>query len=392
MRTIHEISHHLVSLEETLRNRFIPAITGTHICNDNDRKLLPLPTRFGGIAIPIFYEQAALKYSNSRKLIAQLAPLIKNQIKQYTVDKTQIKITKQFIKKEKQDRCQTSLDHLRNNLSEKSKRLRDVSIEKGASNWLTAPPISDFGFELSKQNLWDAIRLRYGWSIANLPTTCPCRFSVQCCMSCKKKGFVSIRHNYLKDLTANMLSEVCKDIEIKPKLTPLTGEVLGSRTANTTNEARLEIRARGVWERGLQAFLDWRVFDPNVYRYLNKSLQQYHLMNEQERKRAYNERVLQIEHGTFAPLLFFNLWKYGEGMPYVLFKIIRFIVRETWFTKNDNHEVDTNKNMLCFVEIQLSLPKRLWNSVQKGSRVWEWCCCFWIHFSNLKACVIVFVK
>ena len=75
-------------------------------------------------------------------------------------------------------------------------------------------------------------------------------------MSCKKKGFVSIRHNYLKDLTANMLSEGCKDIEIKPKLTPLTGEVLGSRTANTTNEARLEIRARGVWERGLQAFLD----------------------------------------------------------------------------------------------------------------------------------------
>ena len=162
MRTIHEISHHLVSLEETLRNRFIPAITGTHICNDNDRKLLPLPTRFGGIAIPIFYEQAALKYSNSRKLIAQLAPLIKNQIKQYTVDKTQIKITKQFIKKEKQDRCQTSLDHLRNNLSEKSKRLLDVSIEKGASNCLTALPISDFGFELSKRNFWDAIRLRYG--------------------------------------------------------------------------------------------------------------------------------------------------------------------------------------------------------------------------------------
>ena len=65
------------------------------------KKLLSLPTRFGGLAIPIFYEQATVEYSNSRKLTAQLAPLIKNQIKQYTVDKTQIKIIKQVMKKKK---------------------------------------------------------------------------------------------------------------------------------------------------------------------------------------------------------------------------------------------------------------------------------------------------
>ena len=78
MRTIPEISHHLVSLEETLRSRFIPLITGGHICNDTERKLLSLPTRFGGLAIPIFYEQAAVEYGNSRKLTAQMVPLIKN--------------------------------------------------------------------------------------------------------------------------------------------------------------------------------------------------------------------------------------------------------------------------------------------------------------------------
>ena len=33
MRISPEISHHLVSLEETLRNRFKPAITGGHISN-----------------------------------------------------------------------------------------------------------------------------------------------------------------------------------------------------------------------------------------------------------------------------------------------------------------------------------------------------------------------
>ena len=38
-----------------------------------------------------------------------------------------------------------------------------------------------------------------------------------------------MRHNDLRDLTANMLSEVCKDIEVKPKLAPLTGEELDSK-------------------------------------------------------------------------------------------------------------------------------------------------------------------
>ena len=60
---------------------------------------------------------------------------------------------------------------IKKNLSQKSKRSLDLSIEKGISNCLTALPISDFGFQLLKQNFWDAVRLQYGWSIATLPAT-----------------------------------------------------------------------------------------------------------------------------------------------------------------------------------------------------------------------------
>ena len=56
-------------------------------------------------------------------------------------------------------------------------------------------------------------------------------------MSCKKRGFVSITHNDLRDLTTNMLSEVCKDREIEQKLKTLTGDKLDSRAAKTTSEA-----------------------------------------------------------------------------------------------------------------------------------------------------------
>ena len=46
-------------------------------------------------------------------------------------------------------------------------------------------------------------------------------------MSCKEGDFVSIRHNGLRDLTAKMLPEVCKDTEIK------TAKI------NTVNERRV---------------------------------------------------------------------------------------------------------------------------------------------------------
>ena len=104
------------------------------------------------------------------------------------------------------------------------------------------------------------------------------RFSRHHCTNCRKGGFVSTRHNNLRDLMAKMFSEVFKDIEIDPELSPSTCEELDSTTANTTNEARLDVKERGVWEKREQAFLNLSVFDPNYCRYFNKCLQQCVMM------------------------------------------------------------------------------------------------------------------
>ena len=137
----------------------------------------------------------------------------------------------------------------------------------------------------------------------NLPTSCPCgsKFDIQHSLSCKK-GLIYTWHNNLRDLTASMMSEVRKDTEIQLKLTPLSGEKLKDRMSNNSNKARIDIRARGFWARRQQAFYDLWVFDPNASRYCSKSLQQCYVVNEQEKKRAYNERILQIDHGTFTHL------------------------------------------------------------------------------------------
>ena len=64
---------------------------------------------------------------------------------------------------------------------------------------------------------------------------------------------------------------LCKDTEIEPELTSLSGEELQDKTSTNSNKARVDIRNRGFWERGQQAFCDLWVFDPNACCYCNKS-------------------------------------------------------------------------------------------------------------------------
>ena len=46
-----------------------------------------------------------------------------------------------------------------------------------------------------------------------------------------------IRHNEIRDLTANLLTKVCNDVFIEPDLQPITGEVLTGATSNVQDGA-----------------------------------------------------------------------------------------------------------------------------------------------------------
>ena len=119
------------------------------------------------------------------------------------------------------------------------------------------------------------------------------------------------RHNELRDLEAEMLNMVCYDVEVEPVLQVLTAETL-EREANTARDARLDIHARGVWERQRSAFFDVRVFHPNADSYRDLSPKQIYRQHENEKKRKYATRVLEIEQGTFTPLVFSTTGGMGE--------------------------------------------------------------------------------
>ena len=137
----------------------------------------------------------------------ELTGLITVQQIEYTLDELVIKKIKLEVKKEKENSHKYIMEYLKENLSEKSNRILQLSTEKGVSNWPTMLPSAEYDFELPKQQFWDSISLRYGWEISKLSATRLCRskFDKQNSMSCKKGGFVTIRHNELRDLTAKIL-------------------------------------------------------------------------------------------------------------------------------------------------------------------------------------------
>ena len=127
-------------------------------------------------------------------------------------------------------------------------RLVELACEKGSSSWLTTLPLEDYGFSLNKQEFQDALALRYGYNIRNIAQKCVCGEpnTIDHCLMCKRGGFVSLRHNSLRDTTAGLVEQVCKDVCIEPPLIPLTGETLPA-SSNTADEARLDISARSFW-------------------------------------------------------------------------------------------------------------------------------------------------
>ena len=66
------------------------------------------------------------------------------------------------------------------------------------------------GFKLNKRELHDAIKLRCDWPVEDIPSTCVCGdiFTVDHAMIRKRGGFVTQRHNELRDLEAEVLSMV----------------------------------------------------------------------------------------------------------------------------------------------------------------------------------------
>ena len=188
----------------------------------------------------------------------KLTQAIVEQKQQYHEDKDETKaakasITKNRISKYEEEKKTIILE----TLADSGKMVVQLASEKGASSWLTALPVKEFGYLLNKQQFSDAICLRYNLRLKDCPKVCACGsdFSVNHALICKKGGYVSMRHNWLRDELAKMMKIVnCKDVQTEPGLLPVNNFVLPRGTI-LGDQARLDISARSVWNPLERAFL-----------------------------------------------------------------------------------------------------------------------------------------
>ena len=109
---------------------------------------------------------------------------------------------------------------------------------------------------------------------------------------------------YDRDLTANLLTEVCHAVSTEPDLQPLSTETFRSNSTNTQDGARLDIAVNGFWGGGHERTLcDMRVFNPHAPSNSKCPLPNTHKKHERE-KNAYARRILEVEHSSFTPLIF----------------------------------------------------------------------------------------
>ena len=94
------------------------------------------------------------------------------------------------------------------------------------------------------------------------------------------------------------------------------------------------------------AFFDIRVCHPNADSYKELSPKQICKLHEDEKKRKYASRIIEVENGTFTPLVFTTTGGYVSGVSAVSFQACRaHLFKEAGGLRNINH-MDQNEGVL----------------------------------------------
>ena len=174
MRTVPGIDLLMQPIEEATRHQLLPALTGRHGITDLKRELLALPARHGGLGIVDPTNTANNQFKACTEVTAPLVELICQRNPNYP-EASQIEQRKlKVAHRTKNRRATTKEVEL---LKPKLQRARQRAMEKGA-----------------------------------MP---------------------SIRHNPVRDITAQLLTEVCPKVGVEPTLQLLNGESFPFRSTNT---------------------------------------------------------------------------------------------------------------------------------------------------------------
>ena len=244
----------------------------TYAGSADERVLLSLPVKKGSLATSILSAVADLEFANSRSATEHLFELRNNQDSTAPMNSEQLKTSRKGLP-----------------IPEKNWMKDEGRRMKGASSWLPTLPSKSEILDLNKSEFYEALSLRNCWTPKYLPSTYPCckRFDVDHAMSCMKSGTEAQRSGR-----------------------PVGTSSLGRMPWCWGRTTRLDLDRRSfcrqcqiLWWSSFRCqceqrtFFDVWMFDPFAKSHLNQKL-------DTTKRRHYNHRIIEVEHGSFSPLVF----------------------------------------------------------------------------------------
>ena len=100
------------------------------------------------------------------------------------------------------------------------------------------------------------------------------------------------------------MDDVFHDVQIEPKLQSLDEEIFSSNSTTTDDDARLDIKANGLWGiRFNRTFFDLKIFNPHA-KSCPKIIKDAYKCHESIKRNKYEERIRETEHSSFNALVF----------------------------------------------------------------------------------------
>ena len=150
-------------------------------------------------------------------------------------------------------------------------------------------------------------------------------------------------------------------MESVPVLQTLDNEVFNLQSTGTGQEARLDMKAGGVWTPGVTAFFDVPVTHVNSRSNQSKSTATIFREQGNEKKRKYNQGVMDVEMGTFTPLVLGT----NGGMGADCHNFLRTLVEKISRRNNDSYA-----NVITWLRTQLSFAIiKATHKCVRGSRI-----------------------
>ena len=299
-RVIKGVGESFPAIEQEMSQTFLPALFDDVIEGNPRRELACLPIKFAGLSLPDPVESADWNYQASILSSTHILSAFRGVQEFSSADhSSSVREVRREIKKRTLMMNEVSLEGIVEGLQ--CDERRTILRGRDTGQWLSVPPSTVNGTELSAQEFRDSLLLRYARTPADLPTHCDgCaqKFSVRHALECKSGGLVISRHNEIRDKLVDLASRAFTPSAVRdePKIYPCRPAVELRTTdqqpvirnlCKHQGEERGDVLIRGLWQKGTDAIIDVRITALDAKTYISRSPMKVLAQHEREKKWKY---------------------------------------------------------------------------------------------------------